>query len=566
MVCGPGTFVGSIAQLGPCANFTCLSDTFTLAGPTSPCIAARTCAAGYQQIQTTTPSTDRVCSICLNGTYKATVSNTLCTNTTLCDTTSQYMSEQATLTSNRQCLPYAPPCGAGMYENGRRTITSDYECLPVTLCNYSTQYIGVPATTSSDLTCYNISTCTSNYFISRNANTTANVVCTPVLTCDPATQFASKLPTTTTDRQCSSLASCDFSLNEFVFLPVTATTDRTCVNISQVCLNASEFQTQIPTFTSDRVCKNATHIFVYYRIALEGSDPVFLRPYVLAGLQLATNVSVYNAVKVLDFFLVSSSRRDSSLDVVMGTFTVLSNETVAIAAIRSWVSGNGKVGAPIVIPLYGTIYGSSNMTNLPFPTMSTPVTTATTASMSTSRTSAVAVGGGIFGLVLVVIFICYVVYKKTTKTRRLIGMLEPKPTMAFVNPLYATPDNAEPAVHNPSRVSYDAVAPLKGYMDLPGLGSHYQDLDFDTPIPDDYISVAAAPTASSLVEDLDVDKPIPDSYISMVATSSLVEEITVPGAVPRSDDYFFVDGANGFSDNGYLVLSHVTELDGDVAF
>ncbi|EGD78208.1 hypothetical protein, variant [Salpingoeca rosetta] len=178
-----------------------------------------------------------------------------CVSTSTCDTLSEYESEPATSTSNRECEPLRACDAATEYETAAPTATSDRTCANVTACDAATEYETAAPTATSDRTCANVTACDAATEYETAAPTaTSDRTCANVTACDAATEYETEAPTATSDRTCANVTACD-AATEYETAAPTATSDRTCANVT-ACDAATEYETEAPTATSDRTCSN----------------------------------------------------------------------------------------------------------------------------------------------------------------------------------------------------------------------------------------------------------------------------------------------------------------------
>ena len=141
-VCGAGGYVPA-ASVGACATFACEAETVDAdLNAATPCVAAITCKAGEMQQAAPTTTSQRVCASCVLGVgYTSAAGSDGCTATTQC-TEIMFVSKQATLTTDRACLPLSPSCAPGTeWETVAPTATADRVCKPLSNVTF---YLRVP--------------------------------------------------------------------------------------------------------------------------------------------------------------------------------------------------------------------------------------------------------------------------------------------------------------------------------------------------------------------------------------------------------------------------------------
>ena len=196
------------------------------------CHQLTVCVAGEYEKSSPTPTTDRECIPCEDGTFSGSVNATSCMRWAQCKS-GESESVPPSPTSDRVCST----CGAGKYE-------ASGQCLTLSICS-AQQYELTPATATSDRKC------------------------SAVTSCQPGSSQTAAA-TATTDRQCAACGSGSFStqsnaafckpwtvctVSQTQSMAGSTTSDVMCVD-KPVCSTAKErtCTTQCPCASSEGVC------------------------------------------------------------------------------------------------------------------------------------------------------------------------------------------------------------------------------------------------------------------------------------------------------------------------
>lgn len=227
------------------------------------------CPVGTFQSAEITPTSDRQCQRCSSGTYQNQSGQTSCIDVTNCEP------------GSRQFVPAAPyrdriclPCALG---STYQPDTNQPSCLGVTPCVENAEFISVDATLTSDAVCSNLTSCPDAHFVqhvdlSRDrecfaigdcpddfyelvpATSTTDKICGELSVCEAGEYFEDEAPTATTDRRCSRCASC--SSNAYVAGICSGSQNTVCVACGQ-CPDGT-FEEEECTSTTNTVCTNCT--------------------------------------------------------------------------------------------------------------------------------------------------------------------------------------------------------------------------------------------------------------------------------------------------------------------
>ena len=119
-LCPRGTVDDDLNPATPC--HTCPSQTFQPLSGQVLCNNMTICQIGQKEAVAPTPSSDRTCSNCvldqIAGTWQNQSSQTSCFSATICNSTTQYASIQATISTDRVCAYLCSANGTGTCSGG----------------------------------------------------------------------------------------------------------------------------------------------------------------------------------------------------------------------------------------------------------------------------------------------------------------------------------------------------------------------------------------------------------------------------------------------------------------
>lgn len=147
------------------------------------------------------------------------------------------------------------------YREAASTSTSDAVCRPVQSCDTATQYVAEDATPTTDRNCTNLTACAATEFERVSPTATTDRLCLQTAICIAQNgtsnfEFESSPPNATTDRVCLPVRQ-ECSASEYEAVTPTVTSDRQCLAYVVQC-NTLEFQSAPRTLTTDAVCTTRT--------------------------------------------------------------------------------------------------------------------------------------------------------------------------------------------------------------------------------------------------------------------------------------------------------------------
>eukprot|EP00049_Salpingoeca_infusionum_P023736 m.13631 g.13631 ORF g.13631 m.13631 type:complete len:4451 (+) comp5977_c0_seq1:73-13425(+) len=433
--CAPGTYV-PMGSKGACSSFTCDPGTVDEdEDPTTPCTS---CHFGES--------------------FMPVSGKTQCINVTECAAGEQQYTKP-TLYTDRACLPCYP--GAS-FKAMPGHVT---KCQPVTQCDLSTEYVTADPTISSDRTCAALQLCNFEaQYESVVPTATTDRMCTDLTECRPKVEYESVPPDQYADRVCSEVDQCDGSF-EYEVAAQTATSNRLCEALT-LC-KPNEYEVVIPTTTSNRLCVPVLAIVLYFdldyssifsndtiaqQFDLELRDLIvsfgihsssivatdFVQGSVVATILVSDEPSytiIYNEVARGAFIVFGSTAtpcpRGQFLEAVPqgGSSALCSHYSTCVAGVQ-WASFVGNTTHDRVCSIVTFCQGLSISVTEPTATSDRICGTTTTAAPSTGASSSIPmIAGVVVGiLVLIVIIAVLIVHNRRNiakeRERHEVEMLE----------------------------------------------------------------------------------------------------------------------------------------------
>eukprot|EP00040_Diaphanoeca_grandis_P037647 m.247416 g.247416 ORF g.247416 m.247416 type:complete len:2734 (-) comp33855_c1_seq1:19-8220(-) len=180
----------------------------------------------------------------------------LCTNYTICNSSTEFELTNGSTTTDRDCGDVTS-CAVGTeYTITQATTTSNTVCGNVSVCDLSFEFEEAPPTSTSDRACINTTAvCSAGEFEVTPPTFTSDRNCTQLDVCNSTTQFQTQGPTLSSNRKCAMLDTCNSNPRVYESVAPTPTSDRSCEQIS-FCIRGREFEAEPPTLTSDRNCSS----------------------------------------------------------------------------------------------------------------------------------------------------------------------------------------------------------------------------------------------------------------------------------------------------------------------
>lgn len=239
----------------PCDGYTGYMDQV---GQTGSCKVVTPCLAGQEEIQESTPQSNRICQACAPGSFNPGDIN-MCTSHTVCDLVKQCQITAPTATTDRVCVEMnSPEC--------------PYSSTTCATPGPDGEFLSAPFTYTSSRVCTSCAPCGEDSETVSPCNETSNYVCAACPVCDITKQqyaalcrcesctqcsltdgkYTVSACTSDSDATCSKVTPCDAT--QYLAVPATATSDNICEAVTPACI-IGQYQEAEASATSDTVCR-----------------------------------------------------------------------------------------------------------------------------------------------------------------------------------------------------------------------------------------------------------------------------------------------------------------------
>eukprot|EP00045_Choanoeca_perplexa_P017287 m.248230 g.248230 ORF g.248230 m.248230 type:complete len:1914 (+) comp17499_c0_seq1:194-5935(+) len=188
------------------------------------CAVPTNCTAGSFVATESTPTSDRECQVCADGTYSTAVNQPSCTAWTECTLDATYETVTPTSTSDRECSDCLDCQGTFIVSACTLLANRECQCTPCDITKNET--LNTSCSTTNDTVCEPCDVCDyETQYQTRACRADLQTACETLTICDPEA-YETVAKTQTSDRECEPLTKCQVG-QEVLDLP-TATTDRSC--------------------------------------------------------------------------------------------------------------------------------------------------------------------------------------------------------------------------------------------------------------------------------------------------------------------------------------------------